>query len=183
MFKNLFLVILVVIISFLCSNCSNTVEPNYDSLYELVNLGDAISNISISNDWHYTYPRIESHITQREVIIKFPDGRIVSKSLPDSLFYLAIAPYINYTHLCDLHYTSSCEGELANKQITLDVEGYSDYKYKNEQITTMKNGFFEIWLPRNKTYNVKISYEGKSGQELISTNITDRTCITSIKLQ
>ncbi len=51
---------------------------------------------------------------------------------------------------------SSCQGELIEKEfdvIAIDQDGNA-IVYKS--MTTLRNGFFELWLPRNRRINLKI---------------------------
>lgn len=44
------------------------------------------------------------------------------------------------------------------------------------------NEFIDLWLPRDKTYNINIFHEGKRVESEISTFEKDGTCITTMKL-
>ncbi len=44
------------------------------------------------------------------------------------------------------------------------------------------NGFIDFWLPRDKTYLVKISHNGKAVETEISTFKGDNTCIITMQL-
>jgi hypothetical protein len=148
----------------------------------LTNL-DAKQAIALANDWRDTEPGITSYVTTTEVIFEFPDKRKVKKTLPDTAMYIAVAPYINTTHECSDHYMSSCSGELTEKTMKLTASDSNGIIYIDGNITTLKHGFFEIWLPRNKNVKLAISYNSLSGVEIISTNNNSRTCITTIQLK
>ncbi len=49
-------------------------------------------------------------------------------------------------------------------------------------MTTLENGFIDLWLPRNQIYKTTIEYDGKSAQSEFSTHKGDNTCITTIQL-
>ena len=55
--------------------------------------------------------------------------------------------------------------------------------YFDGNITTLKHGFFEIWVPRNRNLTLTIKYNDLTGEEILSTNSDSRTCITTIKLK
>jgi len=49
-------------------------------------------------------------------------------------------------------------------------------------MTTFENGFIDLWLPRDKTFNVTIEHNGKVAESVISTFEGDNTCITTMQL-
>ncbi|MBS4012416.1 MAG: CueP family metal-binding protein [Bacteroidetes bacterium] len=163
--------------------CSNSSDPDYNSYYEsLVNLSTKES-IDKANKWKFTAPKIITYVTTSEAIFEFPDGKVLKKALPADSFYVAIAPYKNGTHTCDTHYPSSCEGEIKEQTIKVVAYEVSGNILINNSINTMRNGFFELWLPRNKNVTIHIEYNSIQGEETISTNDDSRTCITTIKLK
>lgn len=177
------IIIMMFVLSLITAGCSNTTEPDYNNLNkELLNL-DAKQAIAKANEWRDSSPKITSHITQTEVIFDFPDGQTVTKKVPDSIFYLAVAPYINETHECELHYPSSCNGELAEKSFKVTAKDENGIVYFDGNIITLKHGFFEIWVPRNRNLTLTINYNNLTGEEKLSTNSDSRTCITTIKLK
>ena len=52
----------------------------------------------------------------------------------------------------------------------------------DKEIKSLKNGFIDLWLPRNQTFQVEIEYEGKIAKSTISTFEGDNTCITTMQL-
>jgi hypothetical protein len=52
----------------------------------------------------------------------------------------------------------------------------------DETMTSLENGFIDLWLPRNKTLQVKIEHNGKTTESKISTFKGDNTCITTMQL-
>lgn len=52
----------------------------------------------------------------------------------------------------------------------------------DEAVESQSNGFFDLWLPRDKTYRIKIEHNGKVAESEISTFENDGTCITSMQL-
>ncbi len=51
----------------------------------------------------------------------------------------------------------------------------------DKAVTSQSNGFIDLWLPRDKTYKVKITHEGKKAESQITTFENDATCITSMQ--
>ena len=166
----------------LLNGCSNPVDPDYNGKIESLKTADYNTAISYANDWHYSAPKITSHISTTEIVFEFPDGRKITKPLPGDVMYIAFAPYLDKTHTCSEHYPSSCKGELTGKNMHVTVTDNEGKIYSESDMQTLKNGFFELWLPRNSKFLVKIDYNSRSGSELIETGNKNRTCITTIKL-
>ncbi len=59
---------------------------------------DAIQAIAIANQWKWSKKEINSSVTPREVVFKFPDGKVKKIPLPKEKMLVAVAPYINRTH-------------------------------------------------------------------------------------
>ena len=162
--------------------CSTSTEPDYNKYYESLSNLDAKQTIEKANEWGKSATKISSYINTEQVVIEFPDGKVVTKNLPDDLFYLAVAPYINTTHDCLIHYPSSCSGEMKLKNVKVTAKDEDGSIIIDEFVSTLSNGFFELWLPRNKNINLTIVDGNKSGNETLSTMIDSRTCVTTIKL-
>ena len=65
--------------------------------YSLKNLG-ALEAIKIANQWKWTHKEIKSYVTSREVVFKFPNGKVNKIPLPEQKMIVAIAPFIKKTH-------------------------------------------------------------------------------------
>lgn len=59
---------------------------------------DAKTALKIANQWKWTKKEIKSYVNTREVVFKFPDGKIIKIPLPDNEIMVAVAPYIKNTH-------------------------------------------------------------------------------------
>lgn len=77
---------------------------------------------------------------------------------------------------------TGCQGELGEETFAVYIEDENGNVVVDEQITSHANGFIDLWLPRNKTYNVRIEYDGKIAEAEISTFNNDPTCITTMQL-
>ena len=64
---------------------------------ELRNI-DAFQALAIANRWKWSNKQVKSHVTPREMIFKFPDGKMKKVPLPEDKMMVAVAPYINRTH-------------------------------------------------------------------------------------
>lgn len=178
-----YILLFVLLFSLGLSSCSQSNDPNYDEDYKAIEKAGIKEAVSLANEWHYSKPDIVSFINSDEMVIVFPDGRKVTRSLPEDEMLVAIAPYINSTHECAVHYFSSCTGELKGRNFSVEVFD-SDNNIVYDSITkSMKNGFLELWLPRGKEYEVMISHDGLSAQQDVSTYQGDNTCITTMRLE
>lgn len=77
---------------------------------------------------------------------------------------------------------TGCQGELADKEFDVYIEDTEGNVILDEKLKAKSNGFFDLWLPRDKTYQVKIKYDGKVSESEISTFENDGTCITTMQL-
>lgn len=78
---------------------------------------------------------------------------------------------------------TGCQGELVEKEFDVYIEDEDGKVIVDEKITSQPNGFFDLWLPRNKTYLTKIEYDGKSVEAELSTFEDAGTCITNLQLK
>ncbi len=78
---------------------------------------------------------------------------------------------------------TGCQGELANEEFDVYIEDTEGNVIVDKTVTSQSNGFMDLWLPRDKTFEVKITHEGKQAESQISTSENDPTCITNMQLQ
>jgi hypothetical protein len=71
---------------------------------------------------------------------------------------------------------------LANQEFTVYIEDMEGNVIVNETLKSQPNGFIDLWLPREKEFNVKIEYAGKKVESILSTYENDGTCITNLQL-
>jgi hypothetical protein len=174
---------LIAIASIIILSCSNETDPDYDSDINSLSGKNIYESINIANQWRVSKTKITSFITPRELVFQFPDGREVKKSLPSDSMYIAIAPYQTYTHTCSTHYLSTCKAEKINTLFAVSVKDDKGNYIFDKQITTLDNGFFEIWLSRNKTFNLHIAEGSLNADEIITTSDVSKTCITTALLK
>jgi hypothetical protein len=104
--------------------------------------------------------------------------------LPDDLFYLSVAPYLEQTHDCFFHSLTTCRGELGGKQVKVTItQGDTGAVLVDTVTETFDNGFVGFWLPSGIAATIDVEYEGHSGSSSISTGPDDPTCLTTIQLQ
>jgi len=78
---------------------------------------------------------------------------------------------------------SSCKGELVQTKLNVKAVDKSGSVIMNKSVSTMENGFMELWLPRNRTINLTISGLNRSATDVITTTDGSATCITTMQLQ
>lgn len=155
------------------SNDDNSrIEMEMQNIKELVNeySGDKTKDKSAS-------------ITSNQLILTDKEGKESAYALPEEEFFLSVAPYINETHPCTNHSLTGCQGELANKDVAVYIEDSEGNVLVDETMKTLANGFIDLWLPRDQTYNIKMEHKGKTVKSSFSTYESDGTCITTMQLK
>ncbi|WP_196426771.1 CueP family metal-binding protein [Lysinibacillus cavernae] len=122
-------------------------------------------------------------ITSRQLIVTDKEEKELAYALPEDEFFVSIAPYITETHPCTNHSLTGCQGELANQELAVYIEDSKGRVLVDETMKTPANGFIDLWLPRDQTYNIKMEHEGKIVESTFSTYERDGTCITTMQLK
>jgi hypothetical protein len=78
---------------------------------------------------------------------------------------------------------SSCQGELPEKKFTVRATDQNGNVLVNETIATLKNGFFELWLPRDRRIGLTIEGFDRKAQGVIETFDKSKTCVTTFRLR
>ncbi|MDP2815885.1 MAG: CueP family metal-binding protein [Rectinemataceae bacterium] len=82
------------------------------------------------------------------------------------------------------HNFSSCQGELAQQTFLVKaVDQDNKNVLVDETMTTQQNGFFEIWLPRNRRIMVNVRQGDLRAEGVIETFPDSKTCVTTFLLQ
>ena len=103
--------------------------------------------------------------------------------LPDDLFYLSVAPYVEQTHDCYFHSLTTCLGELAGEEVHVTITDRDTGELLVDEVTeTFDNGFVGFWLPSGVEATIRIEHDGQSASEDISTGPDDLTCLTTMQL-
>ncbi|AIQ49243.1 hypothetical protein R70723_27580 [Paenibacillus sp. FSL R7-0273] len=122
-------------------------------------------------------------ISSTQLIVKETDGKSASYSLPEDEFFVSIAPYVNKTHPCAIHSLTGCQGELVEEEFSVSVQDAEGNQVMDRQtVKSQPNGFIDLWLPRDKTYNVTIEQNGKKAESEISTFEQNDTCVATMQL-
>lgn len=53
----------------------------------------------------------------------------------------------------------------------------------DETIATLRNGFFELWLPRNRKIELSIQRLNRKAKGMIETFDDSKTCVTTFRLR
>lgn len=53
----------------------------------------------------------------------------------------------------------------------------------DEVVTTLPNGFFELWLPRDIEGTLTVEYEGLLSSTTVYTGDSDLTCLATMELK
>ncbi|WP_135230705.1 CueP family metal-binding protein [Deinococcus fonticola] len=155
-------------------------QPSSPSLDQLKGITPQKA-MQLANAWKGT--AVKSFVTDSAVQFTFPDGRQESVPLPTKQMVIAIAPYVNQTHPCKTHFMSGCQGELVNTPVKVQVTNAAGKTVINRTVKTLPNGFLELWLDRNQTYNVMLSAQGRSVKGQLQTLKGSDTCVTTLRLQ
>jgi hypothetical protein len=71
---------------------------------------------------------------------------------------------------------------MAEKEFDVYIEDMDGKVIVDEKMSSHKNGFIDLWLPRGQKYQVTIGHAGKQVKSEISTYENDATCITTMQL-
>src|SRR5690625_4600885 len=121
-------------------------------------------------------------ITGTELIITENDDQELVYDLPEDDFFDSIAPFIKETQPCSIHSLTDCKGELDENELDVYIENIECSVIVHQTMNRKANVFIDLWLPREKNYQVNISYDGKVTESEISTFENDDTCITTMQL-
>jgi hypothetical protein len=78
---------------------------------------------------------------------------------------------------------SSCQGELAEKEFYVTAVDQDGIVLVDGTVETLRNGFFELWLPRKRIIDLRIQGLNRSAQGKIATYDAGKTCVTTFRLQ
>lgn len=129
-----------------------------------------------------TFKDVSASITSNELIVTNENNEEEIYDLPEDKFFLSIAPFEEVTHPCFDHSLTGCQGEMVKEAFAVEITDSEGNIVVNETMETMDNGFIDLWLPRNDEFEVKISHEGKTAEEVLSTYEGDGTCVTTMQL-
>ena len=115
-------------------------------------------------------------------LIVLIDSEKLSVEMPEDEFFLSVAPYENDTHTCLIHSATGCSGELKNESFYVEFIDEDGNVLLSEMMSTMGNGFIDLWLPRDIDGILTITYGNLTSTKTISTSAGEPTCETTMKL-
>lgn len=162
---------------FACSNESSNSAETTTNVEEAKDIKELVNDYSVGN-----LKDVTASITSTHLITKDSKGKEEVIELPEDEFFVSIAPYINETHPCKDHNLTGCQGEMVNKEFDITIKDSEGNIIVNDKMKTQANGFIDLWVPRDQTYEITIKHEGKKVDSTFSTFEEDGTCITTFKL-
>jgi len=139
--------------------------------------------LALANKWGTATPEVQSFVDTEAVKVTFKkSGKTVEIPLPADRLVVAFAPYISKTHPCEIHYMSGCQGELIEMPVKVSATSADGAVLIEQEITTMENGFLELWLPRNQEITITMEALGRKAVGTIGTFPDSNTCITTFQL-
>jgi Periplasmic copper-binding protein CueP len=78
---------------------------------------------------------------------------------------------------------SSCQGELAERPFEVRAVDQHGKVLVDGTVSTLRNGFFELWLPRNRRIELTIHGMNRTAKGFIGTADSSATCITTFQLK
>jgi hypothetical protein len=78
---------------------------------------------------------------------------------------------------------SSCQGELPEKKFYVKATDKDGNVLFSDNIATLRNGFFELWLPRDRSVQLTIKGMGRQVRGKIGTFEGSKTCVTTLRLR
>ena len=78
---------------------------------------------------------------------------------------------------------SSCQAELPEKEFDVKAVDQDGNILVDETIVTLRNGFFELWLPRNRKIGLRVQGLNRTAKGIIKTFDASKTCITTFRLR
>ena len=64
---------------------------------------------------------------------------------------------------------TGCQGEMAEEEFDVYIEDTEGNLILDETLKSQSNGFIDLWLPRDKTYRITITHDGKTVKSEFST--------------
>ncbi len=175
-FRMIFFMMFVVLLLAACGTNDNGAQD--DELDNPDNVKALVDEYSAGNftDDH------SASISSSELIITNEDDTQETYDLPEDEFFVSIAPFVSETHPCDIHSLTGCQGELVDADFDILIKNKAGDVVVDETMNSGKNGFIDLWLPREEDYDVTVKYDGKEVESNISTFNGDGTCITTMQL-
>ncbi|WP_249871665.1 CueP family metal-binding protein [Oceanobacillus saliphilus] len=162
----------IVVLTFLGNDDGSTPQAS-----ETQDIKDLVQDYSVGNIENET-----ASISSHELIVTNSEEKQFSYELPEDEFFVSIAPFIHQTHPCDIHSLTGCQGEMVDEEFDVYIEDSEGNVVIDQTMKTQANGFIDLWVSRDETYQVTITQEGKIAESAFSTFENNNTCITTMQL-
>ena len=149
-------------------------ETSFKDYNDIKDLVDAYSMGKITDS--------VASITSHEMFVIDNNEDVTVYDYQDEDFFVSIAPFIDQTHPCETHALGDCQGELPEEEFEIRIENDKGDIITDETIASKPNGFIDLWLPRDNTYTITLTYDDKTVTGEITTFKGDDTCITTMQL-
>lgn len=175
--KKIFLIFTVLVVTFTLSACSNNNDLASIGLEGMTGK-EILTGIA---DGSVVVDGFGLSVYDDELVIILDDTR-VSVDMPIDEFYLSVAPYIDSTHICGFHSATGCRGELKQEEFFVEFIDLDGNILVSESMISMSNGFIDLWLPRDVEGTLIITQGELTANKLISTEVGEPTCETTMQL-
>ncbi len=158
----------------------NTKRVNAESILERLGLQNQdLSSVVLALDERLDEPQdIGARITGEDLLL-YQGEEEFKVAIPDGLFFVSIAPYINDVHPCQIHNLISCRGELYGETMLITITLNDGTVLFSEERTTQANGFIGLWLPSGIEGTLSVEMSNRIVTHPISTYANSDTCITT----
>jgi hypothetical protein len=175
--KKVILFISVLIVTFTLSACSSSSDLESVGL-DGMSGKDILTGVA---DGSIVVEGFGLSVYDDELVVILDDTR-VSVDMPDDEFYLSVAPYKDTTHECAFHSATGCRGEMKQEEFFVEFIDLDGNVVISENMTSMSNGFIDLWLPRDIEGTLTITQGELSTSKVISTESGEPTCETTMQL-
>lgn len=171
-FKVVFLSLFAVMLLAACGSDDSAKETE-----EPTDIKEIVNDYSVG-----TFENETASITSTELIVTDENDEEKVYPLPEDEFFVSIAPFVDETHPCEIHSLTGCQGEMIEEDFDVYIEDEDGKIIVDETMTSYANGFIDLWLPRDHTYEVTITHEDKQATSELETFEDDGTCVTTFQL-
>jgi hypothetical protein len=78
---------------------------------------------------------------------------------------------------------TSCQGEMALKSFELKGIDQNGEIVIDQTINTLRNGFMELWLPRERLISLSIKHMDVAAKGILATFDDSPTCVTTFQMR
>ncbi len=172
--------IVIVIAMGIFAYFSNIKPVSAESILERLELTDVeLTKAVLTLDERLDEPEDLGARITGEALLLYQGKDEFSVPLPEELFFVSIAPYINDVHPCTIHNLITCRGELYGETMQITVTLNDGTVLYSEERITQANGFIGLWLPSNIEGILTVEMPNRIVTHPISSDASSDTCITT----